>query len=232
MTGDGSGRRPRVAFQGEAGAFSEQAALASQGGAARPVPCPTLEELFALTGAGGADFAVAPIENTLYGSVHRTYDLLAASPLHVVGEQIVHVRHHLIGCRGATLAGVRTVESHPVALGQCESFFAAHAVLRPREADDTAASVRRVCRAGDPERAAIGSERAARLYNGRVLARDIQDHPRNFTRFLVLARQRATFGERDKLAVTVQLAHRPGTLLRALEPFAARGIDLTRIESR
>ena len=162
---------------------------------------------------------------------------------------------------------MRTVESHPVALGQCERFFAAHPHLTREASDDTAASVRRVCASGDPSRAAIGSSRAARLHGGVILRRDLQDHPRNYTRFLVLARSPAappaapavpaaasampaagpmpaadtlpaagaspTAGAaRPKLALAIKLAHAPGTLHRALAPFADRGIDLLRIESR
>jgi prephenate dehydratase len=249
---------PRVAFQGDHGAFSEEAVLASFGGRARVLPCASLEDLFALLAAGGADFAVAPVENTLFGSVHRTLDLLLASTLLVVGESVVRVRHQLVGCRGATFAGLRTVESHPVALGQCERFLATHPHLAREASDDTAASVRRVCASGDRSRAAIGSSRAARLHGGVILRRDLQDHPRNYTRFLVLARSPAaqpalpaaagatpaagalpagcalpaTGAARPKLALAIKLAHAPGTLYRALAPFAERGIDLLRIESR
>jgi prephenate dehydratase len=246
---------PRVAFQGEHGAFSEEAVGASFGGHARVVPYASLEDLFAGLAAGGIDFAVAPVENTLFGSVHRTLDLLLASTLHVVGESVIRVRHQLVGCRGATFAGVRTVESHPVALGQCERFFAAHSHLTREASDDTAASVRRVCASGDPSRAAIGSSRAARLHGGVILRRDLQDHPRNYTRFLVLAPSPAAppaapavaaaasampaagplpaaGAARPKLALAIKLAHAPGTLHRALAPFAERGIDLLRIESR
>jgi prephenate dehydratase len=249
---------PRVAFQGDHGAFSEEAVLASFGGRARVLPCSSLEDLFALLAAGGADFAVAPVENTLFGSVHRTLDLLLASTLHVVGESVVRVRHQLVGCRGATFDGVRTVESHPVALGQCERFLATHPHLAREASDDTAASVRRVCASGDPTRAAIGSGRATRLHGGVILRRDLQDHPRNYTRFLVLARSPAAqsappaadgatpadgalpaggtlpaaSAALPKLALAIKLAHAPGTLHRALAPFAERGIDLLRIESR
>jgi prephenate dehydratase len=243
---------PRVAFQGDHGAFSEEAVLASFGRRALVLPCTSLEDLFALLAAGGADFAVAPVENTLFGSVHRTLDLLLASTLHVVGESVVRVRHQLVGCRGATFPGLRTVESHPVALGQCKRFLATHPHLAREASDDTAASVRRVCASGDPTRAAIGSSRAARLYGGVILRRDLQDHPSNYTRFLVLARSSAAQSSppaadgalpaggalpaagatRPKLALAIKLAHAPGTLHRALAPFAERGIDLLRIESR
>ena len=245
---DDHGRQPpRVAFQGDHGAFSEEAVRASFGGRARVVPCALLEDLFALLATGGVDFAVAPVENTLFGSVHRTLDLLLAGTLHVVGESVVRVRHQLVGCRGATFAGVRTVESHPVALGQCERFFAAHPHLTREASDDTAASVRRVCAARDPSRAAVGSRRAAQLHGGVILRRDLQDHPCNYTRFLVLARSPAAppalaapaagtlpaaGSARPKLCLAIKLAHAPGTLHRALAPFAERGIDLLRIESR
>src|SRR5208283_1194697 len=132
------------AFQGERGAFSDEAAqrLFPQG--ADLVPCPTFEGLFRAVSDDQADFAVAPLENTLAGSVHRCYDLLLESDLHIVGEAIVPIAHHLIGCEAASLEMVRVAESHPVALAQCERFFAEHPRIKQVAGEDTAGSVRKV----------------------------------------------------------------------------------------
>ena len=178
---------PRVAFQGERGAFSEQAARQLLGDAIRVVPRPTFESLFRAIGERAADFALVPIENSLAGSVQRNYDLLRTSKLVIIGETVLPIAHCLIGCRGSSLAKIRSVESHPVALAQCERFFARHPRLRRIASDDTAGSARAVIASGDPSRAAIAGAFGAKLYGGRILLRHVEDHRQNFTRFLLLA---------------------------------------------
>jgi len=224
---------PRVAFQGERGAFSEEAAVTLLGERARLVPRPTFESLFAAVAEGAADLALAPVENSLAGTVHQTYDLLLESRLTITAEVIHPISHNLVGCPGATIESVRAVESHPVALAQCERFFAANPHVRRVPSDDTAASVRRVVERGDPTRAAIAGARAARLYGGITLRARLEDHRENYTRFLLLAPSPPQSDERaDKLSLVVRLRHRPGALYAALEPLARRGIDLLKIESR
>jgi prephenate dehydratase len=223
---------PRVAFQGERGAFSEEAAVKLLGEDVRLVPCPTFEKLFAAIGDGLADCALAPIENSLAGSVQRTYDLLLESPLHITAEVIIQITHHLIGCRGSSLETVTTVESHPVALAQCELFFAAHPHIERLATDDTAASVRRVVAGGDRCRAAIASSRAASIYGGAILREHLEDHKENYTRFVLLKSAPVVSEQADKLSLVLRIADRPGALHDALEPFARRGIDLLKIETR
>ena len=222
----------RVAFQGERGAFSEEAAVKLLGEGVRLVPRPTFESLFAAVGEGLADLALAPVENTLAGSVHRVYDLLLDSPLHMTAEVVIPIRHFLIGPPGATAEGVKTVESHPVALAQCERFFASRPDIRRVAADDTAGSVANVLRRGDPSCAAVAGRRAAEIYGGRILREGLEDHRENYTRFVLLAPEPSDGGGADKLSLVLRLAHRPGALHHALEPFARRGIDLLKIESR
>jgi prephenate dehydratase len=222
----------RVAFQGERGAFSEEAAVKLLGEPVALVPRPTFESLYAAVAEGAADCALAPFENTLAGSVQRSYDLLLDSPLHVTAEVVIPIRHFLIGCPGATLEGVRTVESHPVALAQCERFFAARPDIRRVASDDTAGSVNAVMKRGDPSRAAVAGRHAAETYGGQVLREGLEDHAENFTRFLLLEPAPDPREAADKLSLVVTLAHRPGALHDALEPFARRGLDLLRIESR
>ena len=222
----------RVAFQGERGAFSEEAALRLLGQNVRLVPRPTFESLFAAVADGAADFILAPVENSLAGSVHRSYDLMLESNLHIAGEVVIHVRHYLIGCRGATFDEVRTVQSHPVALAQCAGFFAAHPRIRRVAAEDTAGSVAEVVTSNDRTRAAIAGRRAAEVYGGAVLQEGLEDHPENYTRFFLLAPSGSPAAGADKLSLVLKMAHRPGSLLGALEPFARRGVDLLKIESR
>lgn len=223
---------PRVAFQGERGAFSEEAAVRLLGEEIQLVPRPTFESLFEAIDEGVAEYALAPLENSLAGSVHRSYDLLLESSLRISGEVIIQIRHYLIGCPGASFEEISTVESHPVALSQCERFFAAHPALRRIATEDTAGSIARVVADGDRTRAAIGGLRAANIYGGTVLRPQLEDHEENYTRFVLLASEIKTNSRANKLSLVLKLRHQPGALHRALEPFAERGIDLLKIESR
>ena len=226
-------RDMRVAFQGERGAFSEEAAVKLLGGEVRLVPLPTFEAAFGAIAKGTADYILAPIENSLAGPVHRSFDLLVESPLTIVGEVIIRIEHNLIGPPGGRLEEVAIVESHPVALAQCEEFFSARPFLKRIATDDTAGSVREIVQAGDRTRAAIASKRAAEIYGGQILREHLEDDPENYTRFLLLAPATEALPEKaDKLSLVFRLAHLPGALYHALEPFARRNINLMKIESR
>lgn len=226
----------RVAFQGEPGAFSEAAALQLLGSRINTVPRFTFESAFQAIAEGAADALLAPIENTLAGSVLRVYDLLLESGLVIVAETILPIEHHLIGCPGAKLSEIQSVASHPMALAQCERFFAAHPNVQRLAAEDTAGSVRMVLKRGEPKATAIAGRRAAERYGGVILQENIEDHAGNFTRFVLLltpaqASQLNAPGTR-KMSIAMRLAHRPGSLLAALEPFARHGANLLKIESR
>jgi prephenate dehydratase len=222
----------RVAFQGERGAFSEEAAIRLLGDQVALVPQPTFEAMFAAVGDGLADCVLAPIENSLAGSVHRSFDLLVESRLTIIAEVILHISHNLIGPPGATWEQVAVVESHPVALAQCERFFNLHPELKRVATEDTAGSVREVVRAADPKRAAIGSRRAADIYGGQILREHLEDNRENYTRFLLLSMSSDVPASADKLSLVFEAAHTPGSLFHALEPFARRKINLLKIESR
>ena len=222
----------RVAFQGERGAFSEAAIAKLFGENVETAPCPTFENLFLAVAEGRAGSILAPLENSLAGSVHRCYDLLLETPLLIEAEVVLPVAHCLIGCAGATLADIRYVETHPVALAQCQRFFAAHPQVEYRAANDTAASVRRVVERGDKSIAAIAACRAAKLYGGEVLQRNLQDHSENFTRFVLLSPAPLIAPDADKVSLVFQLKHQPGSLYQAIGAFATRGLDLLKIESR
>jgi prephenate dehydratase len=223
----------RIAFQGERGAFSEEAAIELLGDGIELVPRPTFERLFEAIDQGAADYILAPIENSLAGSVHRSYDLLVESrDLHIIGEVIIPIVHNLIVAKGVKFEDLTVVESHPVALAQCELFFGAHPQLKRIATQDTAGSVRDVTAAGEKSRAAIASRRAAQTYGGVILREHLEDNRENYTRFLLLSNNGAALGSANKLSLVFELDHRPGALLRALEPFARRGINLMKIESR
>lgn len=226
-----------VAFQGVAAAFAEEAALAFGGAAARTLPCHRLEEVFDAVESGAASFGALPIENSLAGPVLASYDLLAARPLRLVGEVIIRVSHALIAPRGVRIEAIRRVFSHPVALAQCEDFFRLNPQIEAVAAYNTAGAARDVIAAGAPDAAAIASSRAADVHGGVVLRRALEDHPQNFTRFLLAGLPGAAPPEGGwslarKTSLLVTLAHRPGTLAAALNVFADRAIDLSKIESR
>ena len=225
-------KAPRVAFQGERGAFSEEAAVKLLGEEIELVPRPTFEALFASIQDGLADTILAPIENSLAGSVHRSYDLLIASGLHIQAEVVIPIAHNLIGVPGAKFECVTQVSSHPVALAQCERFFASYPSIKRVAADDTAGSVRDVMQAGDSTKAAIASGRAAAVYGAAILKEHLEDHPENYTRFLLLAPSAEVPEKADKLSLVLHLAHRPGSLCQALNAFARRELNLLKIESR
>jgi len=226
----------RVAFQGEPGAFSEAAAIQLLGERITTVPRATFDAAFRAIEQRSADALLAPVENTLAGSVVRVYDLLLQSQLTIVAETILPIEHHLIGCPGATLRGLRSVASHPMALAQCERFFSSHPELKRVPTEDTAGSVREALARGDKSGAAIAGRRAAIHYGGLILAESIQDNAENFTRFVLLVpeKEAATWlsTEARKISLAMRLAHRPGALLASLEPFAKHSVNLLKIESR
>ncbi|MGH9874156.1 MAG: prephenate dehydratase domain-containing protein [Pyrinomonadaceae bacterium] len=188
--------KPRIAFQGEHGAFSEDAAIELLGPqvihGVDLEPCATFESLFQSIDAGRADYILLPVENSLIGSIQPAVDLFEQSSLVVVGEVAIPIRHHLIGCPGSVFEEIETVESHPAALAQCKLFFAAHSHITPIETDDTAGSVARIIKSGNRKHAAIAGRRAAELYGGTIIRSNLEDHPDNHTRFLLLARESNT----------------------------------------
>jgi prephenate dehydratase len=230
------GAKLRVAFQGEPGAFSEAAVVQLLGEDITTVPRATFDATFRAIAEAAADALLVPVENTLAGSVVRVYDLLVESGLTIVAETILPIEHKLIGCPGATRADIRSVASHPVALAQCERFFATHQELKRIPAEDTAGSVREMMARGDKTRAAIAGRRAALQYHAVVLLENIQDNAENFTRFVLLVPPQAAprFATPDarKMSIMMRLAHKPGALLASLAPFARHAVNLLKIESR
>jgi len=226
----------RVAFQGEPGAFSEAAAIQLLGNSITTVPRATFDAAFAAVPQGAADALLAPVENSLAGSVVRVFDLLMESRLAIVAETILPIEMQLIAAPGSSLGDIRSVASHPMALAQCERFFAAHPQWKRVPAEDTAGSVREALSGGDKSCAAIAGRRAAEQYKGVILAESIQDNAENFTRFVLLVPERQATAwlspSGRKISLAMRLAHRPGALLASLEPFAKNGVNLLKIESR
>ncbi len=223
---------PRIAFQGERGAFSEEAAVKLLGEDIQLVPRPTFESLYSSIHDGLADNILAPIENSLAGSVIRSYDLLIASGLHIQAEVVIPIAHNLIAVPGAKFEDITQVSSHPVALAQCERFFASHPAIKRVAADDTAGSVNDMMKVGDPTKATIAGRRAAAVYGATILKEHLEDHLENYTRFLLLKPSDEVAPNADKLSLVLYLAHKPGSLCKVLNAFAQRNLNLLKIESR
>jgi len=228
----------RVAFQGELGAFSQEAIRQLLGDRAQPVPCQRFDQVFAALKAGDTDAAVLPIENALAGSVHENYDLLIKYDFEITGETSVRIVHHLIAPPGVTFRDIRRVYSHPVALNQCLDFFARHQNIERITFYDTAGSVKMVMAERPEGGAAIASELAAKNYGGRILKREIEDDRQNFTRFFLLeprgSKPRTPRGNAKewKTSLVFSTKNIPGALFRALAVLALRDLNLVKIESR
>ncbi len=242
------GKAPRrVAFQGELGAFSQQAIKQLLGPSAVPVPCERFDKVFAALKNGAVDAAVVPLENTLAGSVHENFDLLLQHPFEITAETSVRVVHNLIVRPGVTAKSIRRVYSHPVALNQCLKFFERHPKMERMPFYDTAGSVKALMEhpndgsANGPGKndAAIASELAASIYGASILQRGIEDNRQNFTRFFLLepagSPARPVKGDHQSLwktSLVFSTRNIPGALFRALGALALRDLNLIKIESR
>lgn len=223
----------RIAFQGEPGAYSEEALFRLQPEAVS-VPCREFGDVAAAVQSGRAEFGLLPIENSLVGSIATNYDLIAESGLAIVGEVVSPVHHCLLGVRGAARDTLRRVLSHPVALAQCERLLRSLNGVEVVAFYDTAGAAAEVARRNDPAVGAVAGALAARRYGLDVLLERIEDEPHNQTRFLLVGRQ-GVVPDADvpaKTTLRLRLPHRPGTLARALAPFADAGLNLTKLESR
>ncbi len=221
-----------VGFQGEPGAFSEEAA-AGLFGAIESRGYPTFDALVDAVDAGEVPCGLLPCENSIHGPVTRAYDLLYAHPRVAIIDETVHrIVQTLIGIEGASLDDIRRVESHPVALEQCRRFLASLAGVEVIAVADTAGAVRDVARQGDRSHAAIGPAASAQRYGGCVLADAIQDEAENYTRFFAIARDGIARRQIGRAVLAFVLPHRPGSLHSALGVFADRGLNLRALVAR
>ncbi len=221
----------RVAFQGELGAYSEMAVYSFFGQSAEVKPCKIFDDVFESVKTEDADYGVVPIENSIEGSVNRTYDLFLEYDLKVCGEIIIRISHCLIAHKGTKLDQIKTVYSHPQALAQCRKFLEQNK-LQAISTFDTAGSVKMVKEEGLMDAAAIASERAAQIYDMTILEKEIEDIKNNSTRFFVLNKQDSPYSGQDKTSIIFAAKSVPGALHKILKEFADRNINLTKIESR
>ena len=230
----------RIAFQGEIGAFSEEAARRLFPDGSDLIAMPSMEDVFGAVESGTAERGVIPIDNSLFGSVHINYDHLRSHQVSIVGELKLRIRHYLMALPGATLEGIRSVLSHPQALGQCSEFLKSNlpqAELVPSY--DTAGAAKLVAQRTDLHQAAIAPQRAAAEYGLSILAASIESHNQNYTRFLALAQQsnasHLTDNKERPAKTSIAFAPRanvPGALFKCLAVFFLRDLDLFKVESR
>ena len=235
------GTGPRVAFQGEPGAFSEEAVLTYFNRDAVPIPCRQFSDVAEAVQHHECDAGLLPIENSTVGGVSGACDVLALSQLQITGEVICLVRHCLLARPGTAIDNVRRVLSHPVALGQCETFFRQNPHMEAVATYDTAGAARLVAESRDPDVAAIASRTAAERYGLAILLDDLQDRSDNQTRFLVVAARdpdRAALqaspvpAGAGKTALLLETENRPGALAEVLQPLALHQINLTHLQAR
>lgn len=232
--------KERVAFQGEPGAFSQEAVYQLLGRDVEVAPLPSFQEVFWSLKRRQVDAAVIPIENSLAGSVHENYDHLLHFNFRIAAETNLRINHNLIALPGVSFRRLRRVYSHPVALGQCLRFFERYPRLEKVPFYDTAGSVKMIVEQRLTDAAAIASAVAAEIYGARILRRSIEDDRRNYTRFFLLRRAEdvspgrppAQGSDRWKTSLVFTTRNIPGALFRALGAFALRDVNLTKIESR
>ena len=220
----------RVAFQGESGAYSEQAVF-NYFGNVETQPCESFDSVFEAVVSGACEYGLIPIENSLAGSIHQNYDLLLQHDLHITGEYLLRVQHCLIAQPGMKKDEVRRVISHPQALGQCAAYLRRLGV-KVEPVYDTAGSVKMLKESGTRDTAAIASRRAAEIYEMQILEEGIEDNAENYTRFLAISKTAAMPEGESKTSIVFTLKNQPGAMFKALSVFALRDIDLTKIESR
>jgi len=226
-----------VGYQGTEGAYSQLAAKHHFAGSEQAIRCVgyhSFREMLEAVRAGAADNAVLPIENSIAGSINDSYDLLAKTGLSLVGEEFQPIAHCLIGAAEVAVADIRRIYSHPVALAQCGEFLETLEDCHVEAFVDTAMAVEKVKRDADPTQAAIASEEAAALHGLPILRREIADHPENYTRMVIVAREAAHHGQgvACKTSLIFSTIHEQGALARCIAIFADRGLNLTKIESR
>ncbi|HSR75086.1 MAG TPA: prephenate dehydratase [Xanthobacteraceae bacterium] len=221
-----------MAFQGEPGANSH-IAIREAYPDYEPLPCRTFEDALNAVAAGDAELGMIPIENSLAGRVADIHHLMPTAGLHIVGEWFLPIRNQLMAPKGATLEGLKLVESHVMALGQCRNFLRKLGV-KTMVAADTAGAAREVAERGDKARAAIASTLAAEIYGLDILAPDIEDESHSTTRFLVLSRERRWAPRGQGLVITTfvfQVRNIPAALYKALGGFATNAVNMTKLES-
>ncbi|TET52739.1 MAG: prephenate dehydratase [Anaerolineales bacterium] len=221
----------RVAFQGERGAYSEEAIRQHFGSEAEPVPCRRFDDIFEAVESGAAEYGMQPVENSTAGSINQAYDLLLDHDLRIWGEAILRVRHALLALPGTSMDDVKRVRSHPQALAQCQRYLNGHGWI-VETGYDTAGSARDLQTNPETGLAVIASRLAGQVYGLDVLDYPIEDIQHNYTRFFIVSRNDPPRSEQSKTSIVFSTSHVPGALHKCMGEFATRDINLAKIESR
>lgn len=221
----------RIAFQGEKGAFSEDAAYKFWGPGIQPVPCQSFKDVFESVKAGSCSHGIIPLENSFTGSIHQNVDLLLEYELYVIGEITLRIRHNLLTVKKMHSKDIQKVISHPQALEQCSKYLESlQAEITP--VYDTAGSAKILSETQDLTMASVASERAAESYGLVIHKKGIENNHQNYTRFLIIAPKAIEPKDAGKTSVVFSTKDIPGALFKALAVFALRDINLLKIESR
>ncbi|HNA39558.1 MAG TPA: prephenate dehydratase [Chitinophagales bacterium] len=226
--------KPKIAIQGFEASFHEIVALQYFGNEIETVECATFPKLFSVMANGEAEYSVCAIENSLAGSILPNYAHLRNSNLKIIGEVYHRIEMNLMALPNQTIQDINEIHSHPMALLQCRKFIENHQSIQIVESNDTALSAKEIKDNHIKHRAAIASKRAATVFNLEIIAADIHDNKRNFTRFLILADAATHIAHASKInksSISFRAHHTPGSLAKVLTTIGEYGINLTKIQS-
>lgn len=225
-------RNAKVVYQGEQGAYSQQALQEFFGTEAKSFHVDTWRDAMEAIAGRGADYAVLPIENSSAGIVSENFDLLSEYDNCIIGEQIIKIDHCLIGLLDAKLSDITDVYSHPQALIQCSKYLEGHAGWEKHSVKNTAGSAKKVREDGDKSKAAIAAKITKDIYGLKILAEGIQNNTSNSTRFIIVTGKKVFCKGAKKISICFEIPHKSGSLYRTLSHFICHGLNMTKIESR
>ncbi|MFU8770134.1 MAG: prephenate dehydratase, partial [Desulfotignum sp.] len=221
-----------AAFIGEFGAYSHKAALSYFGDDITPVPMKGFRDIFDAVAAGRSEYGVIPLENSLSGSIHENFDLLQEYDLKIIGEITLRIQHALIAHKGAVKNGIRQVLAPPPALSQCRNYLDQYPWMERVPVAATSQAVKEVKDSKKMHRAAIASAMAAQIFDMQILDESIEDDPRNFTRFAVIAKEYKRPKKAAKTSIVFSTGNKPGALFQVMKIFSDYGVNLVKLESR
>ena len=225
-------KNSRVCYQGAEGAYSELAMKKFFGEDVNCFHVETFRDAMSVLEEGSADYAVLPIENSTAGVISETYDLLTEYENYIVGEQIIEIRHCLMGVPGATMDDIKTVYSHPQSLLQSSRFLSEHSDIRQIGMKNNAFAAKKVAEDGDKSQAAIASSLAAKIYGLDIIQEGINQADSNSTRFIIVANQKVFLKGSKKISLCLEIPHEAGSLYHIMSHFIYNNLNMTKIESR
>ncbi len=225
-------KNARVCYQGAAGSYSEEAMKQFFGDDVNSIPVETFRDAMALLEEGSADYAVLPIENSTAGIVSEIYDLLAEYEHFIIGEQIIKIRHCLLGVPGAKLSDIKSVYAHPQALMQSARFLSDYSYIQQVGMKNNAFAAKKVAEDGDKSKAAIASAGAAKVYGLDIIKEGVNSEDANSTRFIIVTNQKVFLKDADKISLCLEIPHEAGALYHLMSHFIYNNLNMTKIESR